>query len=62
MNGRIGDWEMGRWGDGETWRLDELRLCVFARGGLCEREKGRIGEWVILKLRFTNYEFLSEEL
>ena len=34
---------IGRWGDGETWRLDELRLC--------EREKGRMGDFEI-----TNYE------
>jgi len=32
--------------DRATWRQDVLRPCVFARGGLCEREKGRIGEWV----------------
>ena len=53
VNGRLGDWEIGR--------LCNKMSCVFAslREGVFARE--RVGEGVILKLQITNYELRSEE-
>ena len=46
----MGEWVNGRLGDWATLQQDELRLCVFARGRLYERESGRMGDFEI-----TNY-------
>jgi len=52
VNGRLGDWEIGR--------LCSKMSCVFAslREGGFARE--RVGEGVILKLQITNYGELGE--
>ena len=61
--GRKGEWVNGRLGDWATLQQDELRLCVFARGRLYERESGRMGDFEITnyELRIANYGTVSLE-
>jgi len=58
---RRGDREMGRISDWEIGRLCDKMSCVFASLREGDFERGRKGEWVILKLRITNYDLRNGE-
>jgi len=49
----MGDWAIGR--------LCDKMSCIFASLREGDFERGRKGEWVILKLRITNYDLRNGE-